>query len=78
LRSCIIFWLFSGLDQKSGSAISFSSSWSSIFLAGASKIAPHRLGLLAERGVVALEFFEGHEFRVAMLRSGGETKEDTK
>jgi hypothetical protein len=56
----MIFWLFSGLFQKSGSLISFSSSANFARLPGASKIAPHRRSLLAERGVFALEFFESH------------------
>jgi len=29
-------------------------------LVGASKIAPHSVSLLAERGVLALEFVDGH------------------
>jgi hypothetical protein len=54
------FWLFSGCDQKSGALIC-SSVWASWdFRWGASKIAPHSDGLLAERGVFAIEFVERH------------------
>jgi surface polysaccharide O-acyltransferase-like enzyme len=60
LRSCIVFWLFSESDQKFGSPISSSSCSSLARFAGASKIAPHSLSLLAERGVLAFEFVEGH------------------
>jgi hypothetical protein len=56
----MIFWLFSGLDQKSGALVSSSILASWAFRVGASKIAPHSVGLLAERGVFALEFVEGH------------------
>jgi hypothetical protein len=45
----MIFWLFSGLDQKSGAAICSSSLLSWVCLAEASKIAPHSFSLLAER-----------------------------
>jgi len=55
------FWLFSGLAQKSG-ALTCSSDFASCdFRLGASKIAPHGVGLLAERGVLTFEFFEGHQ-----------------
>jgi hypothetical protein len=56
----MIFWLFSGLDQKSGALVSSSILASWVFRVGASKIAPHSVSLLAERGVFALEFVEGH------------------
>jgi hypothetical protein len=60
LRSCMIFWLVSGFDQKSGALI-FSSSLSSwVLRVGTSKIAPHSVSLLAERDVFALQFVEGH------------------
>ena len=60
LRSCMTFWLFSGLDQKSGALISSSDFASWDRLPGASKIAPHSFSLLAERKVLAVEFVEGH------------------
>ena len=60
LRPRIAFWLFSGLFQKSGSAISSSSLESCRCLAGASKIAPHGESLLAERGVFSFQFVDGH------------------
>jgi len=55
------FWLFSGCDQKSGALICSSvlASWDCRW--GASKIAPHSVGLLAERVVFAIEFVERHE-----------------
>ena len=56
----MIFWLFSGFDQKSGALVSSSVLASWVFRVGASKIAPHSVGLLAERGVFALQFVEGH------------------
>jgi len=57
----MIFCDFSGWFQKSGSEICCSvlASWD--FLPGASKIAPHSVGLLAERSVLSFEFFECHE-----------------
>jgi len=56
----MIFWLFSGLDQKSGALIC-SSVWVNWDLrAGASKIAPHSVGLLAERNVFSFQFVEAH------------------
>jgi hypothetical protein len=61
LRSCITFWDFSGWFQKSGSEICCSVLASWVFLPGASKIAPHSVGLLAERTVLSFQFFEGHE-----------------
>src|SRR5262245_16546730 len=63
LRSCMIFWLFSGLDQKSGALICSSSWLTWDFRLGASKIAPHSVGLGAERGVFAVEFVEGHRYQ---------------
>jgi hypothetical protein len=54
------FWLFSGCDQKSGALISFSDFSNCARRAGASKIAPHSVGLLAERNVFSFQFFEGH------------------
>jgi hypothetical protein len=56
----MIFWLFSGLAQKSGALTSSSSLTSWDRRLGASKIAPHSVSLLAERGVFAFEFVEGH------------------
>jgi hypothetical protein len=54
------FWLFSGFDQKSG-ALACSSSFSNWERrAGTSKIAPHSVGLLAERSVLSFQFVEGH------------------
>jgi hypothetical protein len=56
----MIFWLFSGCDQKSGALIN-SSVWASwAWRAAASKIAPHSVGLLAERTVLSFQFVEGH------------------
>jgi hypothetical protein len=60
----MVFWLFSGLDQKSGALICSSSLASWVFRAGASKIAPHSLSLLAERGVFPFQFVESHLLRV--------------
>ena len=60
LRSCMIFWLFSGLDQKSGALICSSSLASCVRRVAASKIAPHSVSLLAERDVFAFQFVEGH------------------
>jgi len=48
----MIFWLFSGLFQKSGELIASSVLAKAAFLEGASKIAPHSVGLLAERNVL--------------------------
>jgi hypothetical protein len=56
----MIFWLFSGWDQKAGLLISSSSLSSWLLRVGASKIAPHSVGLLAERRVFSFEFFESH------------------
>jgi len=55
------FWLDSGESQKFGAAISASifSNWARLL--GASKIAPHSFSLLAVRGVLPLEFFQGHK-----------------
>jgi hypothetical protein len=69
-RSCITCWLLSGLFQKSGAAISFSSSSNWRRLAGASKIAPHSVGLLAERHVITLEFVESHSKPSLARRAG--------
>jgi hypothetical protein len=56
----MIFWLFSGCDQKSGAWI-ISSVWASWALRpAASKIAPHSVSLLAERTVLSFQFVEGH------------------
>ena len=60
LRSCMIFWLFSGFDQKSGALICSSSLANCARRAGASKIAPHSVSLLAERNVFSFQFVEGH------------------
>ena len=51
---------FFGLDQKSGAVICSSILASWVFCAGASKIAPHSVSLLAERNVLSFQFFEGH------------------
>jgi len=51
----MIFWLFSGLDQKSGAEICSSSLVNCDCLAGTSKIAPHSFSLLAERLVLSGE-----------------------
>jgi hypothetical protein len=56
----MIFWLFSGWDQKSGLLISCSSLPSWVFREEASKIAPHSVGLLAERRIFSFEFVESH------------------
>jgi hypothetical protein len=56
----MIFWLFSGFDQKSGALVSSSILDSWFFRVGASKIAPHSVSLLAERSVFALQFVERH------------------
>jgi hypothetical protein len=61
----MIFWLFSGFDQKSGAWICSSVLARVALRAGASKIAPHSVGLLAERGVFPLEFVEGHDLSLA-------------
>ncbi len=53
LRCCISFWLFSELFQNSGSEISASVSANFLRLLGASKIAPHSIGLLPERNVLS-------------------------
>jgi hypothetical protein len=50
----MIFWLFSGFDQKSGALVSSSILVSWVFRVEASKIAPHSVSLLAERSVLAL------------------------
>jgi len=56
----MIFWLFSGFDQKSGALVSSSILASWVFRVKASKIAPHSVSLLAERRVLALQFLECH------------------
>src|SRR5580658_5331784 len=62
LRSCMVFWLFSGAwFQKSESEICCSILASCSFLLEESKIAPHSVSLLAERSVFSFVFFEGHE-----------------
>ena len=48
------------LDQKSGEFISSSDLASWARRAGASKIAPHSVCLLAERNVLSFQFVEGH------------------
>jgi len=58
----MIFWLFSGFDQKSGALISSSSLDSWDWRVEGSKIAPHSVSLLAERNVLSFQFFEGHSF----------------
>jgi len=60
----MIFWLFSGFDQKSGALVSSSILASWVFRVEASKIAPHSVGLLAERNVFSFQFVEGHAIRV--------------
>jgi hypothetical protein len=62
----MIFCVFSGWFQKSGSEICCSSLANSFFFLGASKIAPHSFSLLAELGVLAFEFVEGHQFQYKM------------
>ncbi len=64
LRSCMTFWLFSGVDQKSGALVSSSSFVTCARRAGASKIAPHSVSLLAERNVLSFQFVEGHQHQV--------------
>jgi hypothetical protein len=66
----MIFWVASGLDQKSGAAICCSISSRRFFLAGMSKIAPHGFRLPAELGVRLAEVFQGHTFIVAALADG--------
>jgi hypothetical protein len=56
----MIFWLFSGWDQKSGVLICSSSLPNWDFREEASKIAPHSVSLLAERCVFSFEFVERH------------------
>jgi hypothetical protein len=56
----MIFWLFSGFDQKSAALVSSSILASWVLRVEASKIAPHSVSLLAERGVLALQFVECH------------------
>jgi len=58
----MVFCAFSGgWLQKSEPEIccSILASWA--FLPEASKIAPHSVGLLAERNVLSFQFFDGHE-----------------
>jgi hypothetical protein len=50
----MIFWLFSGCDQKSGWAICASVSASFFFCAGASKIPPEGQSLFAEGQILAV------------------------
>src|SRR5258708_31061344 len=57
----MIFCDFSGWFQKSGSEICCSVLASSAFLPGASKIAPHSVGLLAERSVLSFQLFKCHD-----------------
>src|SRR5258708_33089029 len=56
----MIFCDFSGWFQKSGSEICCSVLANSAFLPGASKIAPHSVGLLAERSVLSFQLFKCH------------------
>ena len=61
LRSCIIFWVLSeGWLQKSESEICCSILASCAFFPEGSKIAPHSVGLLAERSVLSFQFFAYH------------------
>jgi hypothetical protein len=55
------FWLFSGVDQKSGRLMISSSFANCDLRAGASKIAPHSVSLLAERNVFSFQFVQGHD-----------------
>src|SRR5258708_9807135 len=57
----MIFCDFSGWFQKSGSEICCSVLASWAFLPGASKIAPHSVGLLAERSVLSFQLFKCHD-----------------
>src|SRR5258708_37482539 len=57
----MIFCDFSGWFQKSGSEICCSVLASSAFLPGTSKIAPHSVGLLAERSVLSFQLFKCHD-----------------
>ncbi len=53
---------FFGLDSRSRERRSALRFWlAGLSCAGASKIAPHSVSLLAERNVLSFEFFEGHE-----------------
>jgi len=61
-------WLFSGWFQKSGSEICCSVVASSALLDGASKIAPHSVGLLAERNVFSFQFFQSHRESILAVR----------
>src|SRR5579875_3524582 len=70
-RCCMIFWLFSGFDQKSGACVCSSSLFSCWRRAGASKIAPHSFSLLAERSVLSFQFLERHPFQSSRLRAAG-------
>jgi hypothetical protein len=70
LRPRIAFWLFSGSFQKSGSLICCSNFESWRCLAGASKIAPHGEGLLAERNVLSFQFVECHITEEPSLYTG--------
>jgi hypothetical protein len=54
------FWLFPGVDQKSGAFMTASSLANCDLRVEASKIAPHSVGLLAERNVLSFQFVEGH------------------
>ena len=60
LRSCMIFWLFSGLLQKSGDEICCSSLTNLDFCVGASKIPPHGNRLFAEGEVFPFKLFDSH------------------
>jgi hypothetical protein len=64
-------WLFSGWFQKSGLEICCSVVANSALFAGASKIAPHSVGLLAERNVFSFQFFQSH--RETILAACGES-----
>jgi hypothetical protein len=54
----MIFWLFSGLLQKSGAAMRFSISLSFVCCLEASKIPPHGERLIAEGKVFPFELFD--------------------
>jgi hypothetical protein len=58
----MVAWDTSGFDQNCGSSIFFSTCWSCWRTRVASKILPQVFDLFFEGSVVALEFFDGHEF----------------
>jgi hypothetical protein len=56
----MIFWLCSGLDQKSGDEICCSSLAIFDLWPGASKIPPHGQGLLTQGQVLSFDVFGSH------------------